>query len=331
MNIIRKKFILSALPVIALSFVGVAIGMLVAPTVTHAKHFVHQPSGKCIAPYKNSGTGGTKLVLHSDGCRSPGDNGKPLHFRFDDINGRVIHHASGLCMVPENWQRPVNNQTRLVLDSCDVAAAEFGWYRHKSLRHMPSGKCVHIKLGGGDDAVNAHDNAELMLYAGCLGERLAFAEVIPAAKRSSYNVPRHATKLVHRYSGLCATLNRYQTDNNTEIKLRPESCEARSEDLNFMLTNTGAIKHIKTGKCVHPKGNSARPGDNTRLVLYDGCTLERIRFEYSQTTGILTHLTSGKCVRPDGASLVPNTDTRMVLHKDCNAGMAIAFDFIPDE
>jgi hypothetical protein len=37
-----------------------------------------------------------------------------------------------------------------------------------------------------------------------------------------------------------------------------------------------SLKHVKSGKCVHPSGGY--PGDNVELVIWSGCDQQRLEF-----------------------------------------------------
>jgi hypothetical protein len=40
------------------------------------------------------------------------------------------------------------------------------------------------------------------------------------------------------------------------------------------------MKHIGSGRCIHPRGGSSTPGNGTELVLNDGCDEDRLTFTF---------------------------------------------------
>lgn len=76
---------------------------------------------------------------------------------------------------------------------------------------------------------------------------------------------------------------------------------------------------ISNGFCIHPKGGSATPGNNTPAIFHsDGCGLEpRLWFTFTQSSS-LRHATSGKCLHPSGGSSTPALNTPLVFHDGCD-------------
>ena len=48
--------------------------------------------------------------------------------------------------------------------------------------------------------------------------------------------------------------------------------------LKFERLSNGAIKHVSSGRCIHPNGGSPTPDNGTLLVLHDGCNEDRLTF-----------------------------------------------------
>ena len=57
----------------------------------------------------------------------------------------------------------------------------------------------------------------------------------------------------------------------------------------------GPIVHLG-GKCIHPKGGNPNPRTGVNIVIYGGCTEDRLQFCLT-TGGDLKHLTSGLCIQ----------------------------------
>eukprot|EP01084_Bolivina_argentea_P214173 363650_1 len=84
----------------------------------------------------------------------------------------------------------------------------------------------------------------------------------------------------------------------------------------------GVIKHVSSGKYIHPKGGSANPGNNTEIVIHDGTNnwQKRLLFEYT-SEGYIKHVSSGKYIHPRGGSANPGNDTKLVIHSGTHSRM----------
>lgn len=80
------------------------------------------------------------------------------------------------------------------------------------------------------------------------------------------------------------------------------------------------IFHESSNLCIHPRGGSANPDDNTPLVLHPGgCNNGESRLQFQLLpSGSIQHIASGKCVHPSGGSANPPDNTVLVLHSGCN-------------
>ena len=65
------------------------------------------------------------------------------------------------------------------------------------------------------------------------------------------------------------------TSNNAYLKLQSD-CSSSSQ---FKPTAGFSIKHLPTGKCLHPNDGKLRPADGTPVVIYSGCDKERLQFQ----------------------------------------------------
>ncbi|MGI9310248.1 MAG: hypothetical protein ACR2P7_01800 [bacterium] len=308
-----------------------AAAMLLAATETHANsklvHIVHTPSGKCIHPVDRHIWKGTKLVLdgerHKRVCGDPKSN--TLNFHYNPNSKRIFHPYTTLCAVPEyGGVAQPKRKTKLMLEDCSREDAEFTLHEGKYFRHV-SGKCMHILPGRGTTWVTVNDGASVILDDVCRGERIAWNLIKPGAEKKSAD----ATKLVHRFSGLCAQPWRFKTTNNISLRLMVKDCDRHIEAMYFEMLPSGVIRHVQSGKCVHPDGGRHTPYDDTVLVLHDGCTKGNLKFRLREN-GTIQHQVTGKCINPQGGRLVPGNETRLVLHKHCT-GTEYEFDFLPDE
>ncbi|AWB68881.1 agarase [Saccharobesus litoralis] len=102
--------------------------------------------------------------------------------------------------------------------------------------------------------------------------------------------------------------------NGTEVVL---SSNCSGGAAGFSWTSGGSVKHIATGKCIHP-GGSATPDNGQKLVLWDGCDFaDRVKFDATWNSS-LQHVSGGKCVHPNGGSANPAEGTGLVLWDGCN-------------
>ena len=85
-----------------------------------------------------------------------------------------------------------------------------------------------------------------------------------------------------------------------------------------------SIKH-KDGKCIHPEGGSENPGNQTKLVLHEGCDNNKTKLELT-SAGSLKHK-SGKCIHPEGDSDNPADNTKLVLYDGCDQPK-LKFEFL---
>ena len=77
----------------------------------------------------------------------------------------------------------------------------------------------------------------------------------------------------------------------------------------------GYIKHVLSGKYVHPLGGSLQPGDNTPLVFYIGKHAACL-FRFDTNLNYIMHRSSLKVWHPLGGLSNPNDNTEVVLHQD---------------
>ena len=75
----------------------------------------------------------------------------------------------------------------------------------------------------------------------------------------------------------------------------------------------GYIKHVPSGKYVHPRGGNLDPGNDTELVYHDGKHAACL-FAFDETNNYIVHKGSGKIWHPYGGSPSPGNDTPCVLH-----------------
>ncbi|MGI9310249.1 MAG: hypothetical protein ACR2P7_01805 [bacterium] len=297
---IMSKSIPSAPFALAALVLFAALGAPADSEAARLQHFIHEASGKCIHPVDRDIRRGTKLVVdgerHKRTCKEPGTN--TLAFRYEAKRKRLVHPYTTLCAMPESRQINPNRRAKLILHECRDPSAEFEYHLGKHLRHV-SGMCVHILPGRGTNVVRPNDGASLILDDGCRGTRTTWNSfrLDPAPERQRY------TKLVHKYSGMCAMPDGFRSSNNTRIKLVTRGCDditAEYEEMYFQLLPNGAIFHPFSGKCLHRQRNKL-----AFLVLHDGCERNDILFRHLET-GALQHRESGYCIYPpSGRALVP--------------------------
>ena len=80
----------------------------------------------------------------------------------------------------------------------------------------------------------------------------------------------------------------------------------------------GYIKHVTSGKYIHPLGGSQNPSENTPLVLYRGYH-DACLFKFDLKNDYIIHKTSGKIWHPYGGSANPGNNVGVVLHSNRHA------------
>ncbi|KAI9141821.1 hypothetical protein BKA69DRAFT_364509 [Paraphysoderma sedebokerense] len=129
-----------------------------------------------------------------------------------------------------------------------------------SLMHRTSGKCIHPYRGGDVPA----DNTNAVLFDGCGLSRLVF----------QYDASTKSIK--HTASGKCLIA---QDDSQKDGTALVYSSVCNTENGMFEITPQRGIVHVKSGKCIHPKGGKTNPKKNTPLILYSGCGEDRLLFD----------------------------------------------------
>ncbi|MGI9310250.1 MAG: hypothetical protein ACR2P7_01810 [bacterium] len=302
------------------------LGVLAAPAHSEGAslRMVHSMSGKCVYSASRVARTGSKLVVdvnrHKRACADTSQIELALY--YDSLRKRIIHPYTKLCVVPVRGDAKPQRRTKLMLGNCNIAGAEFTIRSGKYIRHI-GGQCVHILPGRGETWVTVNNGASVILDAACFGERTAWAFVDPRKKDS----PPPA-RLVHKFSGLCAIPEDRASADNTVIKLVTHECDRQLAEIYFAHLPNGAIKHLHSGKCLHPLGGRTTPYDKTPLMLHSGCVQGNIRFR-RLASGALQHEITGKCIQPLGRALVPDNYTALVLNKGC-VGRELGFDFTPD-
>ena len=81
--------------------------------------------------------------------------------------------------------------------------------------------------------------------------------------------------LVHMASGKCAIPENLA--DNSRIKL---TADCNNVGTQFEQTSGLSMKHLQTGKCVHPLGGSTNPASDTDVVIYRGCNSNRLQFKF---------------------------------------------------
>ena len=78
------------------------------------------------------------------------------------------------------------------------------------------------------------------------------------------------------------------------------------------------IKHVASGKCLHPSGGKNNPDDGTNLVVWNDCSdNDRIKYKWL-ANGQIQHVSSGKCLHPKGGKNNPDNGNEVVFWNDCS-------------
>ena len=224
---------------------------------------------------------------------------------------RITHLSSQKCVHPKG--RSISNNTRLVLHSEDChhtdPRLEFV-LKGDYLFHTQSGKCVH-PLGGQKKPAN---DTRLVLYNKCGSDVSDVASFVQLPSGHIQHVS--SGKCIHPKGG------RAQPKDNTRLVLY-DGCKAQHARFSIKpirkIAKSTKLYHSYSGKCVHPRGMSAVPDNNTELVFHENyCDSDNDKLYFEmQSNGSIKHLSSGKCIHPYGGWDVPGNNTKLILYNDC--------------
>ena len=291
----------------------------------------HAQSKKCVYPKGGSENPkrGTRLVLEDD-CTAGRKrfDADPPSFRVEehrkakeyDVNGRLFHIHSGLCVHPQGRRNDTGNDTRLILhsDACDGLESRLAFVMQKngSILHPFSGKCFHPKGG----STNPGNNTPVVLYDGCNHKKNEFRMISSGA-------------IVHVPSGKCVHPKGGRGKKGAHLILWGQCL--KNHHITFHLDNSsprphagretpnwGRLIHTLSGSCIQPKGGKRNPGNKHPLVFsYKKCRDKRDQnpeFEML-ASGAIRHR-SGKCIHPKGGKDFPGDRTLLHLYDGCRAG-----------
>ena len=240
-----------------------------------------------------------------------------------DVDARIYHSYSGLCVHPKGRRNDTGNDTPLVLhrDVCNGLESRLAFVMQKngSILHPFSGKCFHPKGG----KVNAGNRTPVVLYDGCNHDKNKF-------RRLSNGAIQHvgSGRCIHPKGGRAkdgVLLWLYNgCRGNDQLKFTIDS-HALPRSANSGAGNAAWGKLVlfqygdNSGKCIQPKGGTRNPGDGHPLVLHkNDCKggAEHLQFQILRS-GAVRHR-SGKCISP-GLLFKPK-ETPLKLSNDCRAG-----------
>lgn len=85
----------------------------------------------------------------------------------------------------------------------------------------------------------------------------------------------------------------------------------------------GYIKHVSSGKIIHPKGGSLTPGNYTKLLLHSDRHYGAL-FALDAANDHVIHK-GGRFAHPDGGEPNPDNGTTVLLHSDVHDAMRFQF------
>jgi hypothetical protein len=232
--------------------------------VTNTDRIRHTASGKCLQPIAHPPES-TTLVYRSD-CTSAISQFALL------ADGRIRHAATGLCVQPLGGKPTPAAGTELVLGTCDAPHVRFkpliaspGPTNTLRITHR-SGLSVRPRVESG---------------AQNLGETRA----ILTADYTDHDYELTAAGSLRYFDTgtlqwLCMIPYTYDQPptNNTRLG-HTTTCDTPANA--FEYTWYGSLRHVASGKCIHPYGGATNPASGTDLVLHDGCDISRLRFNNS--------------------------------------------------
>ncbi|XP_052280331.1 uncharacterized protein LOC127878010 isoform X2 [Dreissena polymorpha] len=94
------------------------------------------------------------------------------------------------------------------------------------------------------------------------------------------------------------------------------------------MSETIVIKHLSSGRFIHPSGGLSNPGDGTNLDRHSAIH-DRMHWRFVPVVdhwGYIEHVASGKVVHPRGGSLTPGDHTDLVVDSARHWGALFALD-----
>ena len=294
----------------------------------------HAQSKKCVSytdAWSSSGgdwavKNGARLLLRD--C----SRGAPPAFNFEpyntkhDINARIFHYHSGLCVHPKGRRNYVGNDTRLILhsDVCEglESRLSFVMQENGSILHPFSRRCFHPKGG----STRPKNDTPLVLYDGCNHEKNKFKALSNGAIK---HVP--SGKCIHPKGGRGKKgvhLVLYDGCSEDRLRFDIDQASPRPSADASAAPAWGRFMHTASGSCIQPKGGARNPGNGHPLAYhYTNCRNNRAsipEFEMLDS-GAIRHR-SGKCIHPKGGKLIPKDGTVLHLYDGCRARY-IQFEF----
>ena len=136
--------------------------------------------------------------------------------------------------------------------------------------------------------------------------------------------------ILHRPSEKVISFERYRTPvngarvlHNLPALIGQESTKIQFEEVPGE-EGYGFIRHVLTGKYVHPLGGSKNPPNDNLLVWYDGAH-EACLFKFDMQNDYIIHKTSGKIWHPSSENVDPWVRGHVVLHSDRHSRATFIF------
>ncbi len=113
-------------------------------------------------------------------------------------------------------------------------------------------------------------------------------------------------------NGRCIYPESGQMSSGTKLVIPSEACFAKKAK--FVISETGNLKHVKTGFCVQPEGGQLN--DDTPIVISSSCDK---KWAFTMTSGgSLKLVKSGKCIQPLSGSTDPSPVEKLVFSNNCD-------------
>ena len=281
-------------------------------------YIVHKPSEKLIHPLGGSSnpSDNTRLVIYRGGL---GESRLQLQFEEDPTQegyGYIKHVPSGKYVHPLGRSLQPGDNTPLVFHRGKHAACLFIFdVSNDYIIHKGSKKIWHPKGGLSNPADNTvsvlhqdrHNRAKFFFASEC------GTKVFNILVAVGYILHRASGKLVHPYGGSANPAD------NTKLVFYAGGLGERRLQLHFesdcKYPGYAYIRHLASGKYVHPLGGSLQPGNDTPLVFHSGKHAACL-FLYDSINSFMVQKSSNKVWHPRGGSANPPDNTEVVLHSD---------------
>ena len=308
------------------SFPLVLILGYVSAVMASGTYIIHRSSGKLVHPLggEDDPDRNTRLVVFPGGL---GESRLELVFETDIYDscgyGYIRHSSSGKYVHPYNGVFNPDPNTRLVYYTNKHTACLFLPDVDNEIIIQKISDYIWHPYGGQS---NPADNTNVVLHR----DRHDRAKFFFADAQGNKIIPFPRGYIVHSLSGKRIHSQQGNLDpaDNTKLVLRDGGGGEARNQFQFVRDpqncGFGYIRHVTSGKNVHPFGESLQPADDTALVLHSG-KHDACLFKFDRPRRFIIQMSSQMIWEPLGGSTDPDDGTEVVLHSDRHCGSNFHF------